>query len=171
MSRVAGWFKRKVKDPLVAELKQGITAKDLALACAVSLAIAVNPFIGTTTILCLLAGKIFRLNHVVMQIINYFSYPLQIALIIPWIRLGEKITGAEAQVIHMPQVFVDLIADFVKAFISLVFHADSGPYAIYVSKYSQMGFHALLGWLVVVPWATWIVYKILFLIFKRFITR
>jgi len=60
MSRIADWFKRKVKDPLLAELKQGITAKELALACAASLAISVNPFIGTTTLLCLLAGKSFR---------------------------------------------------------------------------------------------------------------
>jgi len=155
MSRIADWFKRKVKDPLVAELKQGITAKDLALASAVSLAIAVNPFIGTTTLLCLLAGKIFRLNHVVMQTINYFSYPLQIALIVPWIRLGEKLTGSEAQVIE----FAQMKAEFSQSF------------ANFVSKFCQLGVHAFLGWLVVVPWATWIVYKILFHIFKRFITR
>jgi uncharacterized protein (DUF2062 family) len=155
MSRIADWFKRKVKDPLVAELKQGITAKDLALASAVSLAIAVNPFIGTTTLLCLLAGKIFRLNHVVMQTINYFSYPLQIALIIPWIRLGEKLTGSEAQVIE----FTQMKAEFSQSF------------ANFVSKFCQLGVHAFLGWLVVVPWATWIVYRILLLVFKRFITR
>jgi uncharacterized protein (DUF2062 family) len=155
MSRIADWFKRKVKDPLVAELKQGITAKDLALASAVSLAIAVNPFIGTTTLLCLLAGKIFRLNHVVMQTINYFSYPLQIALIIPWIRLGEKLTGSEAQVIE----FTQMKAEFSQSF------------ANFVSKFCQLGVHAFLGWIVVVPWATWIVYRILLLVFKRFITR
>jgi uncharacterized protein (DUF2062 family) len=155
MSRIADWFKRKVKDPLLAELKQGITAKDLALASAVSLAIAVNPFIGTTTLLCLLAGKIFRLNHVVMQTINYFSYPLQIALIIPWIRLGEKLTGSEAQVIE----FTQMKAEFSQSF------------ANFVSKFCQLGVHAFLGWLVVVPWATWIVYRILLLVFKRFITR
>ena len=155
MSRIADWFRRKVKDPLVAELKQGITAKDLALASAVSLAIAVNPFIGTTTLLCLLAGKIFRLNHVVMQTINYFSYPLQIALIIPWIRLGEKLTGSEAQMIE----FAQMKAEFSQSF------------ANFVSKFCQLGVHAFLGWLVVVPWATWIVYRILLLVFKRFITR
>jgi len=155
MSRIADWFKRKVKDPLVAELKQGITAKDLALASAVSLAIAVNPFIGTTTLLCLLAGKIFRLNHVVMQTINYFSYPLQIALIIPWIRLGEKLTSSEAQVIE----FTQMKAEFSQSF------------ANFVSKFCQLGVHAFLGWIVVVPWATWIVYRILLLVFKRFITR
>jgi len=155
MSRIADWFKRKVKDPLLAELKQGITAKDLALASAVSLAIAVNPFIGTTTLLCLLAGKIFRLNHVVMQTINYFSYPLQIALIIPWIRLGEKLTGSEAQVIE----FTQMKAEFSQSF------------ANFVTKFFQMGTHAFLGWIVVVPWATWIVYRILLLVFKRFITR
>jgi len=155
MSRIADWFRRKVKEPLLAELKQGITAKQLALACAVSLAISVNPFIGTTTLLCLLAGKIFRLNHVVMQTINYFSYPLQIALIIPWIRLGEKLTGSEAQVIE----FTQMKAEFSQSF------------ANFVSKFCQLGVHAFLGWLVVIPWATWIVYRILLLVFKRFITR
>jgi uncharacterized protein (DUF2062 family) len=155
MSRIADWFRRKVKEPLLAEIKQGITAKQLALACAVSLAISVNPFIGTTTLLCLLAGKIFRLNHVVMQIINYFSYPLQIALIIPWIRLGEKLSGSEAQVIEISQ----MKAEFSKSF------------ANFVTKFFQMGAHAFLGWLVVVPWATWILYKILVLVFKRYITR
>jgi len=153
MSRVADWFRRKVKDPFLAELKQGITAKELAAASAVSLAIAVNPFIGTTTILCLLAGKIFRLNHVVMQIINYFSYPLQIALIIPWIRLGEKLTGATPQVIEFSQ----MKAEFSQSF------------ANFVSKFCEMGLHAFLGWIVVIPWATWILYKALKVIFKRFI--
>ena len=155
MSRIAGWFNRKVREPLLLELKQGITAKQLALACAVSLAIAVNPIIGTTTILCLLAGKIFRLNHVVMQIINYFSYPLQIVLIIPWVRLGEKLTGSEAQVIEISQ----MKAEFSRSFVG------------FVTKFFQMGEHALLGWLVVIPWATWILYKILVLVFKRFINR
>ncbi len=155
MSRIAGWFKRKVKDPLLAELKQGITAKDLALASAVSLAIAVNPFIGTTTILCLLAGKIFRLNHVVMQIINYFSYPLQIALIIPWVRLGEKLTGSETQVIEFSQ----MKAEFSQSFSN------------FMLKFCEIGLHAFLGWIVVIPWVTWILYKIFVLIFKRFTTH
>jgi len=167
MSRIADWFKRKVKDPLLAEIKKGITAKELALASAVSLAIAVNPFIGTTTILCLVAGKIFRLNHVVMQTINYFSYPLQIALFAIWVRLGEKLTGSEAEVIDL----LKIIEDFWNALKELLFHADLAPCSNLVSKYRQMGVHALLGWLVVIPLATWIVYKILYLIFKRFITR
>lgn len=167
MSRITDWFKRKVKDPLLAEIKKGITAKELALASAVSLAIAVNPFIGTTTILCLVAGKIFRLNHVVMQTINYFSYPLQIALLTIWIRLGEKLTSSEAEVIN----YLQIIEDFWNAFKKVFFHADFGPCANLVSKYRQMGEHALLGWLVVIPLVTWIVYKILAFILKRFITR
>jgi hypothetical protein len=90
-----------------------------------------------------------------MQIINYFSYPLQIALIIPWIRLGEKLSGSEAQVIEISQ----MKAEFSKSFVD------------FVTKFFQMGAHAFLGWLVVVPWATWILYKILVLVFKRYITR
>ena len=151
MDRVVVWFNKKIKDPLIEELKQGITAKELAAACAVSLAIAVNPFIGTTTILCLLAGKLLKLNHVVMQTINYFSYPLQIALIIPWIRLGEKITGATAQPIELSQI----LAEFSQSF------------GNFLSKFLEMGFHAFLGWIVVIPGATWGLYKFLTFIFKR----
>ena len=151
MGRVVDWFKHKVRDPLLAELKQGATPEDFAAATTVSLAIAVNPFIGTTTILCLLAGKIFRLNHVVMQTINYFSYPLQLVLIVPFIRLGEKVTGAEPFPIHLD----DLIAQF----------RESIPG--FFTKFGIAGWHALIGYLIVVPISAWIFNFFLKKIFRK----
>ena len=61
MGRVSDWLRRRVRDPLVAELRQGATPEAVSAAVTVSFAIAILPFIGLTTLLCLLAGRLFRL--------------------------------------------------------------------------------------------------------------
>ncbi|NDA79399.1 MAG: DUF2062 domain-containing protein [Actinobacteria bacterium] len=94
MGRVSDWLRRKVRDPLVAELRQGATPEAVSAAVCVSFAIAIVPVIGITTLGCVIAGRVFRLNHVVMQVVNHSSYPLQILLIVPFVRLGETITGS-----------------------------------------------------------------------------
>ena len=47
-------------------------------------------------ILCALAGQLLRLNHIAIQAVNYAVYPLQILLLVPFVRLGEWILRAEA---------------------------------------------------------------------------
>jgi len=98
MGRVGDWLRRKVRDPLLAELRQGATPEAVSAAVTVSLAIAINPFIGTTTLGCLIAGRVFRLNHVVMQVVNHAAFPLQLLLIVPYVRIGETILGARQPV-------------------------------------------------------------------------
>lgn len=155
MGKISQWFQKKVKSPIIAELQQGITVKQLAAATAVSLAIAVNPFIGTTTILCLVFGKIFRLNHVVMQTINYFSYPLQIGLIIPWVRLGERIVG------ETPQPFE----------LGMLMDEFSHSFVTFLSKFYKLGVHAFLGWIVVAPLVAWGLYRLLIPVFSRLLKK
>lgn len=84
--------------PIVDLLRQGVTPEKLALSIALGVALGVFPVIGTTTALCALAALILRLNLPAIQIVNYFVYPLQIALLIPFFRLGEKLFGAP----HLP---------------------------------------------------------------------
>lgn len=153
MPRLSDWLKRKVRDPLLAELKKGVSPDEIAAAVAVSLAIAVNPIIGTTTILCLLAGKIFRLNHLIMQTINYFSYPLQLLLIIPLVRLGEWITGAEQMPLNPALIIEELNRSF------------SG----FLVKFGMAGLHGLLGWLVAIPPVVFIINFILKKILRKWI--
>jgi len=151
MNRLSDWLKRKVRDPLLAELKKGVSPSEIAAAISVSLAIAVNPIIGTTTILCLLAGKVFRLNHLIMQTINYFSYPLQLLLIIPLVRLGEMITGSE----KLPLNPTLIIEEFNRSI--------SG----FLVKFGMAGLHGLLGWLIAVPPCAFIINFIL----KKFLSK
>lgn len=152
MGRIGTWFARRVKDPLVAELKQGLSAEALSAALVTSLAIAINPIIGTTTVLCLLAGRLFRLNHVVMQTVNHLTYPLQILLIVPFVRLGEKVTGAEP----LPLDVGLLVAEFQKSF------------GGFVAKFGMAYVHGLLGWLLVVPVSAFLLHLMLVPIFRRF---
>lgn len=154
MGRVADWFGRKVKAPLLAELNQGATPAAIAAAIAVSGAIAINPIIGSTTVLCLLVGRLFRLNHVVMQIINYLVYPLQFVLLVPFVRLGETLTGAEP----LPLSPSAIIEAFQTSTFSDFFQKFWGAYV-----------HGLIGWALIAPLAAIGLYFILRPALSRFL--
>jgi len=59
--------------------------------------------IGTTTVICLAAAFSFRLNVVASQIANHAMFPLELALVIPFIRLGARVfhTAAMPLSAHM----------------------------------------------------------------------
>jgi uncharacterized protein (DUF2062 family) len=89
-----GFVRRRIARPLLDLLRQGVTPEKLALSIVLGVALGVFPVLGTTTALCALAALIFRLNLPAIQIANYFVYPAQLALLIPFFRLGEKLFGA-----------------------------------------------------------------------------
>jgi len=53
--------------------------------------IGINPLLGSTTIACLVAAFVFRLNLAASQLGNHIVYPLQLLLIIPFIHMGTRI--------------------------------------------------------------------------------
>lgn len=82
-------LRRRIREPLRQQLTQGLSPEKIALSAAVALTIAVNPIVGTTTILCFLAAWALKLNQPIVQAINWSSYALQLLLILPFIRFGE----------------------------------------------------------------------------------
>ena len=74
----------------------GVAPERLALSIALGIALGLVPALGITTLLCTLAAFLFRLNLPAIQIVNYFVYPLQLALLIPFIRAGEWLFGVES---------------------------------------------------------------------------
>ena len=87
-------LKRHVWTPILVQVKQGLSPHGLAWSVALGLALGLFPVLGATTLLCFLAALVLRLNQPVMQAVNYLAYPLQLLLLIPFIRLGERIFGA-----------------------------------------------------------------------------
>ena len=100
------FLRRRIARPILELLGQGITPEKMALSVALGVALGVFPVLGTTTALCALAALILRLNLPAIQIVNYFVYPLQIALLIPFFRMGEKLFSAP----HLPLSITQIVA-------------------------------------------------------------
>ena len=130
-----GFWRRRIRDPLVSLLAQGLTPERLALSLALGLVLGLFPILGATTLLCLAAGFAFRLNHVALQLANHLAYPLQLPLIPVFVRLGEGLAGAR-HVTFDPRV--------------LVRQLERDP-AGFVREFGLTGLHGALGWSVVAP--------------------
>lgn len=69
-------------------LRQGISPRKLALTLALGFAIGCIPVVGVPTALCFVVALALRLNVPAIQAANYLAMPLQVILILPFIRLG-----------------------------------------------------------------------------------
>ena len=129
-------------DPLVALLTQGITPKKIALSVALGVVVGCFPLLGTTTTLCVLAAMALGLNLPAIQIVNYLVYPLQLLLLIPFIRLGEVMMRAPTQALTAP----------------VILHYARADLRTMMSKLGLAAWHAVAGWMLVAPLAFVLIY-------------
>jgi hypothetical protein len=85
------WIYRRVALPILALLRMGASPEKLAWSIAAGLLIGLNPVLGSTTVLCLAIAFVFRLNVAASQLGNHIVYPLEVLLILPFIRLGSRL--------------------------------------------------------------------------------
>jgi uncharacterized protein (DUF2062 family) len=135
-ARFAGFWQKRVVAPIVGQLKQGITPEKIALTIALGIVLGVFPILGATTLLCALAGLWLRLNQPVIQLINYFVYPLQIALLLPFYRAGETLF----QQAHVP---IFSVTDLMQRF-----QASPSQFMI---DYGMVGVYGIVVWSLVAP--------------------
>lgn len=88
----ASWFRRKV-EPVVALFRQGLAPEQIALCIVLGALISVFPVVGTTTLLCVVASVRFKVNLAAIQAVNWLFAGVQLLLIIPFLRIGEKLLG------------------------------------------------------------------------------
>lgn len=77
-----------LKGKMAGWLRQGVSPRRLALTLALGFAIGCIPVIGVPTALCAGLALALRLNLPAMQAANYAVMPLQLALMVPFVRLG-----------------------------------------------------------------------------------
>jgi uncharacterized protein (DUF2062 family) len=106
-----GLLRRKVVDPLAAQLTQGVSPGRLALALALGGVVGVVPVLGTTTLLCAAVAAALRLNQPAIQVANYLAYPLQLALFIPFFQAGAWLFGQPPVPFTLGQLQAELAAD------------------------------------------------------------
>jgi uncharacterized protein (DUF2062 family) len=150
-----GFFQRRIVRPVIDLLKQGVTPEKMALSLALGAAFGVFPALGWTTSLCAIIALIFRLNLPAIQIVNYFMYPAQIALLLPFFRLGEKLFGAPHLPISVSQIYAMIHASVWGA-IKLLWTTT---------------WHAIIVWIILAPLFVAIAYAILVPLLRRTLRR
>jgi uncharacterized protein (DUF2062 family) len=132
MGRVKfGSLRATAKRSAVLWLSQGISPRRLALTLALGFAIGCIPVIGIPTVLCATVALALRLNLPVIQAANYAAMPLQLALIVPFMRLGRWLVTTESSRLVYPRAFFTLSASDI------------------ASHMGRMAGQALLAWLLV----------------------
>jgi uncharacterized protein (DUF2062 family) len=89
-------------------LGQGVSPRRLALTLALGFAIGCIPVIGIPTLLCATVALALRLNLPAIQVANYIAMPLQLALIVPFMRLGRWLVSAEPVRLSVPSTLVEI---------------------------------------------------------------
>lgn len=84
------WLQSR-KDQMATWLGMGISPDRLALTLALGFAIGCLPLVGVTTGVCLVVAIVLRLNMPAIQAANYAAMPLQLALVLPFIKLGNRL--------------------------------------------------------------------------------
>ncbi len=136
---------------MLALLRQGVSPERLALSVAIGIVVGNIPILGLSTLMCALIALAFRLNLPAIQLANAAMAPTQLLLIIPFVRLGEWITGAPPQPLT------------VKAGLALL--ARGAGRAVVVLWDSIL--HAGLAWSLVAPAAIFVIYRLLNPLFTR----
>jgi hypothetical protein len=65
---------------------------DVAIILAIGLVLGTFPVYGVPTLLCVIAARALRLNPVALLAVNQLSTPVQLALLVPFARLGWRIS-------------------------------------------------------------------------------
>lgn len=86
-------LKKKVTNPLISFLRQGLTPEMLSRTIASGLLVGTIPIPGTSTLLCTALSLGFRMNLALIQLVNYLVFPLQILLFVPFYTIASKISG------------------------------------------------------------------------------
>lgn len=154
-SAVKRWLERKILEPLLALLKQGMSPARLALCVALGIVIGNIPILGVSTLLCAAIALLFRLNLPAIQIVQAAMAPSQVLLIIPFVRLGEWIMRAPPQRVSVKE--------------GMALMAQGVGHAIVVLWNSIV--HAGLAWALVAPFAVFVFYKALTPVFEHAAAR
>lgn len=151
MEKQSNWFKRKLIDPILNLLKQGVEPHKLALAISLAFTLGFFPVFGAHSLLCLLVIWLFRLNPAAVFLVNNLAYPLIFALYLPQIRLGEWMFNAPPFSFQVTEV-IELVSSKPLQAIKDLWDATM---------------HAIAAWCLIAIIATPLLYFVLRAIFTR----
>ncbi|KAL6983267.1 hypothetical protein U1Q18_016657 [Sarracenia purpurea var. burkii] len=152
--RMGPWFRRKIIDPFLQILRRGAEPKQLAFSAALGFCLGVFPICGVTVVLCGMAIPVLgsRCHAPTLMLANFIATPIELSLVVPFLRLGEVISGGP----HFP-----LTSDAVKKVLT-----GQASWEVI-----QSILHALLGWLVAAPFMLAVMHLLFLPCFKILVRK
>jgi len=141
---IRGFVRRRLIEPIIELMRQGVTPDKIALSLAFGLGLGIFPVLGVSTVLCTIAAIVLRLNLPAIQLVNYLASPVQLLLIIPFVRVGEHVVNDPAQPLSISEGFRLLATG--------VLHAVTVLWDAIV--------HAAIGWVVIGPVLIFALYRV-----------
>ena len=138
-------------DPVVAQMRQGITPDKLSMSLALGVVLSAVPILGVTALFCVAAAAALRLNQPAILAANYAATPVQVALYIPFFRAGAWLFGAPPVSFSLEQVRAEL-------------QAGIWPTVV---RYWDANLRALGAWALVAPIATLALFAVLRAVLRR----
>ncbi|WP_439883098.1 DUF2062 domain-containing protein [Pontibacter sp. MBLB2868] len=118
-SSIKGFFSRRLVQPVLNLLKQGMTPHKLAVTVALGTMVGVVPALGVTTVMGTALAARLRLNIAATVLISYLVQPLQLLLIIPFVRMGVFIFGLKELRLTLAEMIAMFKQDWLEALDSL----------------------------------------------------
>jgi len=112
MKKIKAAFMHRVGKPILRLLRQGTSPDLLAASFALGAVIGVFPLLGATTVVCTALALVLRLNLPVIQLANYLVYPLQLALLIPFVNWGAALFQVPPPAMTLQELMALFSADF-----------------------------------------------------------
>lgn len=106
------------------------------------ISLGVCPVLGTTTVICAIVAIRLKLNQPIIQLVNWLVYPLQLALLLVFVRIGEWITHAPQVDFSIPQLIQTLHESPLK----------------FLQEFGACQLQGLVAWLFIAPIFTAIVF-------------
>ncbi len=137
------FWRDRIAVPIRQVFAQGTSPDKIAQCFGFGFLFSVLPFPGFSSILCALVAVWMKLNMAAIQAINWLCIGLQIALVVPFIRMGAWMWHATP-----PLAGPELIAQL-----------KASPIA-FARMFGWSVIHALTAWVIIGPIVAWSTYGI-----------
>ncbi|MDB5236776.1 MAG: hypothetical protein JWR44_3769 [Hymenobacter sp.] len=136
----SSWVRRKVLDPLLGLLRQGLAPEQLALTVALGIVLGIVPLLGGTTLLAAFVALRLRLNVAAMQLVCHLFTPVQLLLLLPLLRQGARLLGgADTQDMTVASLR-HLLATNWRGALRLLWRAELGALALWLMGGAALAF-------------------------------
>ncbi len=130
------FWQRRLIDPILRQLTQGVTPAKVSFTLALSIVCSLFPLLGFTWLVNLVVGIPLRLNQPIMQTLNQILTPVHLVMIVVYVRWGEWIWQAPGQPFS--------VTDMLKSFSEL-------SVGEFLQQFGWAGIHATSAWLLTAP--------------------